>query len=772
MGSATTRRQGRSRIRLIVTALQVVILLSISASLGAGIAMFIGLSTVVPQLDEIEAPEATIIYSSDNVVLARIYHEDRTNVDLKNIPKNLRDATVAVEDSRFYSHVGVDMKGIARAVWTNVRGHRLSQGGSTITQQLARNVYLTRRKTVQRKVQEAVLAILMERHFPKDKILELYLNRVYYGSGAFGVQAASKVYFGKNVGDLNLAECALIAGMTQKPSGYSPHEDFEAAVNRRNVVLERMVSLGYISAAERDEARSQVPKIVPRSAGRRTYKAPHFVDYVTKQLRDRYGDDVLFSGGLRVHTTLNYEMQTIAENALRQGVRKYEKTKRVTEGCFVALEAGRGYIRAMVGSVDPKSEFNRCTQGLGQQPGSAFKAFVYTAAFAEGRKRPSSTVENTRKSYPLSGGRLWWPRNYDGKYSSSVTIKTAIAQSINLPAIRTAEEVGIDKVIEYAQLMGIKTKLQPYLATAIGASEVYPLEIAAAYGTFANNGAYVEPVAVVKVTNAREEVIEDFQPQATQVISEKVNDMIDECLRAVVTSGTGRSAGGVRDARGKTGTTNDDRDAWFIGYVPHKMVAACWVGNDDNSSMRGAYGGKVCAPVWSEFMQKATPILEKIQQERDKHRTAKKKDEPAVETKPAASESTERREPTPKPSDSDVTQAEEGRLTDYAICDQTGLLATENCPSHLVRFRAGEQPKSYCTTHRRASSTSARESVTEAPSAQDTTMVTVPICPESGLLAGPGCPNRARKKVPIDKVPNQVCNIHSSRPAGHTDGGR
>lgn len=762
MGSGTTRRQGRTRIRSFVTALQILILLGMSASLGAGIALFISLSSVIPQINNVEAPEATIIYSSDRQILARMYRENRTNVPLKAIPENLRRATVAIEDKRFYSHSGLDMKGIARSIWANVRGHRLSQGGSTITQQLARNVYLTRKKTVQRKVQEAVLAILLERHFSKDRILGLYLNRVYYGSGAFGVQAASKVYFGKDVKELNLSQCAMLAGMPQKPSGYSPHEDMEAARGRRNVVLNSMLALGYISAHDCHKAQNQGLRIVPRASGRQTYKAPHFVDYVIKQLRDRYGDDVLFSGGLRVYTTLNYEMQEIAEKALRQGVHRFERSKRVTEGCFVAIEAGSGYIRAMVGSVDPSSQFNRCTQGLGQQPGSSFKAFVYTAAFAEGGMKPGDRISNERLSLPGGNGRTWSPKNYDSHYGGHPTIKSAVAKSINLVAIRVADKVGMDKVIQYAQLMGIKSTIQPYLSSAIGASDVYPLEMAGAYGTFANDGAFVEPCAIVRVNNAREEVVEDFQPQATPVISEKVNAMIDECLRAVVTSGTGRPAGVVRDARGKTGTTNEDRDAWFIGYVPHKMVGVCWVGNDDNSPMRGAYGSVVCAPVWREFMLKSLPILERIQKGKEAAAKPKKEDKPAEQAKP--DEVKNQDEPEPRQRDeSDVTQTDETDMTDYAICDDTGMLATENCPSHIKRFASGKAPKSYCSTHRRASVSAPRERPAETPSpAQEVTMVTVPMCPESGMLAGPGCPHRTRKKVALDKVPTQVCNQHNS----------
>lgn len=757
MVNSSTRGRSRTGIRAFVSTLQFLILLGISASLGAGIALFISLSGVIPELDEIEAPEATIIYSSDNVVLARMFRENRTNVPLNEIPRHLRDATIAVEDKRFYSHSGVDMKGIARAVWANLRGQRLSQGGSTITQQLARNVYLTRKKTVQRKLQEAVLAILLERHFSKDKILELYLNRVYYGSGAFGVQAAARVYFGKDVDRLSLAQCAMIAGMPQKPSGYSPHEDREAAVKRRNFVLEQMAELGYITPEQRDAAKGEPLHIVPRAAGRQAFRAPHFVDYVTKQLKELYGDDVLYGGGLRVYTALSYKMQKIAEDALRNGVRRYERSRRVTEGCFVAVEAKTGYIRAMVGSVDPNSHFNRCTQGLGQQPGSAFKVFVYTAAFAEGGMTPRTTISNARVRYPGASGREWYPRNYNGKYGGSYRIKDAVAYSVNIPAIRVADKIGMQTVIRYAKLMGIRTEIQPYLSSAIGASEVHPLDMAAAYATLANDGAYAEPIAIVRIANSRGEVLGEFPPRPTPVISKKVCEMMDECLRAVVTYGTGTSARAVPDARGKTGTTNEDRDAWFIGYVPHKMSAACWVGNDDNSPMRRSYGGLVCAPIWREFMLKAIPIYDEIQ----RSKAARTRPPEQVREKPREEPFPDVEQPVePVPSEPDAVPTAEPETAEYAVCDETGLLATENCPSHLQRFARGRQPRSYCNVHRRPAPPEVRDNPVDIADERETTMVTVTVCSQSGLLAGPRCPNRITRKLPVDAVPTQVCNIH------------
>jgi penicillin-binding protein 1A len=755
-------RTRRSRLRSIVTALQVIILLGISASVGVALGLFINLSNALPKVGNFEAPEATIIYSSDNVILGRIYREDRTNVPLNDIPKNLRNATVAIEDRRFYKHSGIDMKGVARAIWQNLRGQRMAQGGSTITQQLARNVYLTQRKTINRKVQEAVLAILMERSFTKQKILELYLNQVYYGSGAFGVQAASRVYFGKDVGKLDLAQCAMIAGMPQKPSGYSPHEDPEAAKGRRNIVLDYMAKEGYITAEQRDEAKAEPLHVIKRTKGRNTYKAPHFVDYVTKQLKEKYGDDVLFKGGLRVYTTLNYKMQEIAEDALRNGVKKHEKFRHVSEGCFVALEPATGYVRAMVGSVDPSSQFNRCVQAK-RQPGSSFKAFVYTAALAAGMQ-PSDRVVDGPVSFPNGSGGFWRPKNYDNKWHGSVTLESAVARSINIPAIKVAEKVGIQNVIRYAQLMGIKSPLEPYLSTAIGGiGGLRPIEIASAYCTFANDGIHVEPCSVVRVTNSRGEIYQDYVPEGRRIISERINSSMDKMLRAVVISkgGTGYAVRDVSQARGKTGTTNDDRDAWFIGYVPGKLVAACWVGNDNYAPMRRAFGGFVCAPIWKEFMLKSIPIYDEIHRdEKRASRKSKVEDSTKVvhEDTPKQSNTKKEEERIVVPSP-DVTETDSDVII-VKLCNESQLLATPYCPAtHTERMLRGTEPTSYCTIHTRQHRAAEKRGASHTGK-PDVQYVPALICKETGLLAAPNCPSE-RKMVPIDEVPTQVCTVHS-----------
>ncbi len=753
----TARRP--SRLRAFVKLLQVLVLLGIGASVGVGLGMFVELSESLDKIGDIEAPDATIIYSSDNVELARIYREDRTNVDLDKIPASLRDATIAIEDSRFYKHAGIDIRGIARAAYINLRGGAMEQGGSTITQQLARNVYLTQEKRIERKMQEAVLALLIERNLPKDKILELYLNRVYYGSGAFGVQAASRVYFGKDVEQLTLSESALLAGLPKKPSVYSPHVRKDLAVNRRDIVLNRMAELEYITPEQRDEAKDEQIKVTRLEKGRSLFRAPHFVDYISRQIKKRYGEDLLYSGGLKIYTTLNYEMQKIAEKSLREGVRKHESAKRVSEGCLVCVEAESGFIRAMVGSVDPSSQFNRSTQSS-RQPGSAFKPFVYAAAFQEAGMRPSEYVVDAPVSFPGGGSKTWKPKNYDGRYRGSVTIRTAIAQSINIPAIKVANKVGIETVIKYAQLMGIKSELEPYLSTAIGGVKgVHPLEMAAAYNTFANGGVFTESCSIVRVENGRGDVLYDYVPEGRRVLTEKVNTMLDDCLRAVVTEGTARKASPVRDARGKTGTTNEDRDAWFVGYVPHKLVAAVWVGNDDNRPMRSAYGGQVCAPIWAEFMQKSIPIFDTIH--KDDKQTEKKRSETdsgASSEKDAAPQ--DDGAGASSDSDSDVTATDETGTVSRRICPDSGMLATPSCPSASVEvYSRGNEPTSYCTVH----GSGGREGSTDARSTASAggKYVEAPVCPDSGMLAGANCPRRVMKRFPVDSVPTQICTIHN-----------
>ena len=576
----------------------------------------------------------TEIYATDkdkkgkHIVLGRVFSENRKFVPISKIPQVLKDATVAIEDERFYSHPGVDLRGMARALWVNVRGGRLleGQGGSTLTQQLARNVYLNRRKTVSRKAQEIMLAIQIEKNYSKEQILEFYLNQVYYGAGAYGVQAASEVYFGRPVQALSVSQAALIAGLAQLPSHYDPFENKKAAITRRNTVLAKMGELGYIKPEVARVAQRNGVFLAPRrTKDQEDFKAPYFVNYVVRQLVERYGSDTVYRGGLKVYTTLNWAMQQKAEQVLVNGVR-YASRQRVTEGALVTLEPRTGYIRAMVGGADYKrNQYNNVTQGR-RQPGSAFKVFVYSAALDTRPDRYGmySSVDNSRRSYGR-GRNAYRPSG--GGPSGPVSLRTALTYSYNNAAVNTAYAIGPSTVIEYARRMGIESNLQPNLSLALGSYEVTPLELTGAYCTFANGGDRVYPMGIIRVVDPEGSALEDNAPQVQrQVIRQDTWRDMNAILQNVVTEGTASNASGIHEiphAHGKTGTTNENKDAWFVGYTP-ELCTAVWVCGAQ-FARRGdravvtryvpmaasVMGGRICAPMWARYMQAAIPIQRK-----------------------------------------------------------------------------------------------------------------------------------------------------------------
>lgn len=767
------RRGKRGRLRLFWIITQITFLFAVAVGLVVIGAVFWSVSKMLPEGTEItqyKPAEATKILSSDGVVLAEIFEENREFVPLDRIPQDLQSATIAIEDSRFYKHPGVDVVGIARAVYQNLRSGTMGQGGSTLTQQLARNIYLTREKKLSRKLQEMALAIQLERHKTKQEILELYLNEVYYGSGAYGVQTAARIYFGKDAKKLSLSECALIAGLPQKPSGYSPYENPKSAIGRRNVVLNRMTDLGYITPVQRDSAKKDGVKLLGRKPGGiAKYKAPWFVTHVLKELSDKYSN-LIYSGGFRVYTTLNYEMQVAAEEALRDGV-KNARRQGVGQGALVCIDPVNGYIKAMVGSANPDfvaDQFNRATQAK-RQPGSTFKAFVYTAAIDNGYS-PDYRISNARITYPGYGGKSWTPRNDNGHYGGRFTIKTAVANSINVCAVRMADKIGIDEVIKYARLLGIRSKLDRTLSLALGASVVTPLEMCSAYGVFAADGVRAEPMSVIKITkvNASSEddsVIEENEPKTTQVLSEETAGIMNDIFRAVVTSGTARrGVRGVPHAHGKTGTTSNDRNAWFVGYTP-ELATVVWVGNDDNSPMRHVYGGSVCAPVWSRFMQKALSV----------HRNEKD----SVNLDATASEITppsrSRRHST-----SDNTRTRDANKVSVRICAESGLVASPKCPrTYIVSYERGTEPKEVCALNHRlpgsgdSSGSRPPDNVEPASSVNGPRRpgispdngagyVTVTICADSGYIANEYCQETIVKRYRTDEAPTRVCQVHKA----------
>ena len=727
-----------------------------------------------------EPTEATKIFSSDGILLADIYEENREVVPIGDIPKDLQNATVAIEDERFFKHPGVDLQGIARAIYQNFRRGRLAQGGSTLTQQLARNIYLSREKSFSRKLKEIMLALELERNFSKEQILELYMNQVYYGSGAYGVQTAATVYFGKDVKDLTLGESALLAGLPQKPSSYSPYEDMERyqnmshAINRRNIVLNHMAHLGYITPDQRDEAKTEKVHLVGlRPSGLSQYKAPWFVTYVIKELTSKYGADLVYRGGLRVHTTLNYEMQQTAEEALRNGVGN-ARSRRVSQGALICIDPSTGYIKAMVGGVNPdfrKDQFNRATQAH-RQPGSAFKAFVYTAAVDDGYDA-NYRIANERITYKGYGAAGWSPKNYDGRYGGMLTMRQAIAQSVNVCAVRMADQIGINKVITYARMLGIKSDLQPNLSLALGSAVVTPLEMCSAYGVFAAKGMRAEPISIVRINESDRNddgaLIDENRPIVHQVLSEQTAEIMDGMFRGVVTMGTGRSASRVREARGKTGTTQDDRDAWFVGYTP-ELSTAVWVGNDNYSPMRSVWGGNVCAPTWATFMRKALEVHKREHQQ-------EKKTQETNQHQSTSDDRSSRQTPT-----ENTTPGHE--KTTITICTQSGLLATRNCTStYRVSYDIGKQPLTYCNIHGSENGSVPANGQTPQPAttpetaepnqtdnngpqrpgtstSMESRYVNVTICVDSGQVANEYCPETVTRRYLATDAPSRVCRTH------------
>jgi penicillin-binding protein 1A len=700
-------RRRVSRLRKFVFYMQLGLLLVFGFGIGAICATFLSVSRMLPKVTDYSPPEVTKIYSSDNILLATVGEENREVVGLDEIPKNLVNATVAIEDKRFYEHGGVDFRGIARAAVKNVIGGKIDEGGSTITQQLARNVFLTQRKTISRKMREAVLAVMIERNYTKTRILELYMNQIFYGSGAFGVQAASKSYFGKDVKNLDLAECALLAGLPQAPTRLSPHRNLDLAVERRNNVLARMKEQGYITPEQQAEAKAETPRIVDLKPTKYRSRAPYFTDYVKEYLSEKYSyDDLVYRGGLRVYTTVNYRMQEAAQKALSNGIRRARTARQINRingnGALISIEPGTGYIRAMVGGADytdsHAGEFNRAIKAR-RQPGSAFKAFVYTAAVDTLGWDANHVILGGHYTYSFGDGRTWSPRNYDGRYPGSMTVKQAVAKSVNVPAVRTALQVGLPTVVRYAHLLGIKSEIEAYPAMAIGGIKgIRPIEMAAAYSVFASGGYYAEPTPIAKILSADGDVIEETKIEPRRVLSERTVGVMDQLFRAVVTQGTAAwKLARFRDARGKTGTTNNDVDVWFIGYVPKKLVTAVWVGNDNNTPMRDVSGSGICAPIWGDFMQQAVQVYDQT------HRPAAR-----PRPRPVATEERPRENTTPPTPRDEINAVEEtdGGAVRVKICDESQLIARKACPSyHIETFAKGTEPTAYCNIHGRRSHT-------------------------------------------------------------------
>lgn len=553
----------------------------------------------VSTLTYYEPSLTTRIFSSDGALIGTLYRENRTWTTLDDVAPALKDAILAIEDSRFYEHRGVDPTGVARAILSKATGSGGQQGASTITMQLARALFLSPKQTLDRKLKEVLVATEIEKNFTKPEILELYLNQIYLGSGAYGVHSASELYFGKKPKDLTAAEAALIAGLPQAPSDYSPFEDEEAAKRRQKLVLQRMKVTGSLSEAEYQEALKEVDSQRFTSRKQREFvilKVPYFTTYVIKELYRLFDEEMLFTGGLNIYTTVDLKLQNKAEAIVREFVAQDKPYLNVHQGASVTVENGTGYIRAMVGGTgwDDKAQFNRAWQAQ-RQPGSSFKTFVYAAAVECGYPQ---TITLPDSPLDING---WKPKNSDGKFFGPMTLIASLQQSRNIIAVRVMQLVGVKRVVETARKMGITGKMAMVPSLALGAADLTPLEMADAVATIPNGGVRTPATPIKLITDRDGNVVVDNRfPQKADVLAESTANSMMEMMRAVVQSGTGTAAIiPNHEAGGKTGTTDSYRDAWFVGFT-RDYTTAVWVGNDDYSQMWRSFGGDLPARIWRE----------------------------------------------------------------------------------------------------------------------------------------------------------------------------
>ena len=730
-------RQKKQRLRLAggrrwlrVLLISVVCMIGLGLMLG-GVAAAVAYRSLIkdlPGLEELDnytSSLVTHVYDRHNELIADFFIEKRVLVQLDEIPLFVRQATLAVEDARFYSHNGADMWGILRAAWVNFRAGEVREGASTLTQQVARTLFLSRDRTMRRKLREVILAWRIEQHFGKDDILRMYLNQVFYGHNAYGVEAAAQIYFGKSAKDLTLGEGTLIAGLTQAPNKYSPINNLELSMQRREHVLRRMVEVGYLDAAQARRVAQEPVHLTPNY--QQINKAPYFVEHIRRYLETQYGTKTLYRGGFHVYTTLDLHLQRVAESAVQHGVeamdkrhgylgpvrrialsgdvaqdranieavtlnderdgmlqegerltgvvvrvdenavqvavkdtqgvmlpeegfdwvreadlsRDFETRKRLTpheifqpgdvirvrvvradandppyrlaleqdplvQGALLAMEAKTGHVLAMVGGYDyATSQFNRATQAI-RQPGSAFKPIIYTAALESGKTPSSIVYDRAVVKEDENEAWMWKPENYSQRYYGATTVRQALTYSRNMVTIRLTEEIGVPAVLDTAKRLGITSHMAPYLSLALGSSGVSLQEITASMGAFANGGLYVPPIFIHRIVDANDQVIEENLPRAQRAIRPDIAYVMTSMLQDVIENGTGRRVRVLgRPVAGKTGTTNDFRDAWFLGYTPD-LVAGVWLGIDDRRVLgHRESGGRVAAPVWLEFMQAA-----------------------------------------------------------------------------------------------------------------------------------------------------------------------
>jgi len=654
--------------------------------LGSGVWLLASARAGLPGKEAIgrigDMNEATIVYDAHDKLAFTIFNEQRIDVPLTDVSPHLVHAIIAVEDQRFYTHHGFDLIRIASAAFANVRRGRAAQGGSTITQQLARQSFLTADKTIRRKLQELILAERIEVLYQKAEILELYLNKVYFGDGLYGVEAASRGYFGKHASELSLPEAALLAGLVKSPSAYAPTTNLDRATARRNLVLQIMLDSGVIDRQEWQRARTAhvVLRDTLRTSGSR---GQYFEEQVRQELVERFGWEKVYQGGLRVYSTIDMDLQDAAEASVAQSLKALdEKREALARGrrtpsnpaplqaALIAMDPRTGHVRAMVGGRDfAESRFNRAVQAR-RQPGSAFKPFVYAAALEAGYT-PATILDHLNDEVATPQGN-WAPA--DGHSTAeSMNLRTALKTSSNRAAVRLLQQVGIPQTVEYAKAMGIGD-VPSVPSLALGSGEVTLQSLTAAYGAFANHGMVSRPILIRRVDDTAGQVLYTSEPSSVRAISDSTAYLMSTMLADVINGGTAasaRSLGFTLPAGGKTGTTNDYNDAWFVGFTPN-LLAGVWVGFDQpRTILPGGFAAEVAVPLWARFMKTAT-----------------KDDKPQW---------------LPMPSN----------ITAVKVCRLSGKLATSGC-EHLEvvdgrvdrqpvvyseYFASGTEPTEYCDLH-------------------------------------------------------------------------
>jgi len=635
----------------------------------------------LPDVEKIEAfkpPQATTLYDRHGRVIYQFFEERREYVPLSEISPALRDAFISLEDRRFYRHWGIDIRRTFTSFLVNLLSFRIRQGGSTITQQLARNMFLGHERTIKRKILEFALALKLEATFTKDEILERYLNQIYFGEGVYGVQSASRFFFGKNAKDVDINEAALLAGLPKNPNGYSPYKYPQRAEARRKIVLSAMLDNGVINKRVYDSLLKNPPKLQPRPKTTFGGDAPYFAELVRLYVAEKYGEDFLYRGGGKIYTTLDLDLQRIANDVIRTSLDSYEKKWKFLKPKYSEYKGGEpkylqaaliaydtlGGILAYVGGRDfQHSQFDRVRQAK-RQPGSAFKVFVYTAAFSKGYS-PGDTIRDEPIEMIDELGRIWSPKNYDEKYEGVMNLRRALALSKNIPAVKLTLDVGPSYVADIARKMGITSDIKPYPSMALGGIEVTLWDITRAFGTLMDKGKRFNPYFITRIEDVYGNILEENQPSLVQVLDPNVAKMTTYAMTYVVCCGTASnsSAYGWDNSRipaaGKTGTTDDYKDTWFIGFSPY-MVVGVWVGYDSlRVIFHGATGSELAVPIWAKFMVQA-------------HKNLPRKN-------------------------FDYS----GPFVFVNICQESYKLANGSCPRKaLEMFWAGKEPQENCDIHR------------------------------------------------------------------------